>query len=749
MSEINIQLNNCTLKLFCEPNFFKEVDDAEENGEARYQLFEGKEYEYYLEEGFHFDKNPIIKESNIKNNEGRIITGNFVGTLELLICDKDNLFCDTISFEIQSSKTSYRSDYRKMLNDITNYYTELVMLAGSPVTQKFEPTDQDDQRTLYQKFAFVKSIIESEEFEEAINKILYNPVKKWTETIDNKSICSVKRLGRNELRQITSSKNRIKLPNEKSIAGMNSIPKIIQIKSKEDTIDTPENRFIKYVLQTFHSFCDYIHSLSNENARLELESRNCCNKLEEFLCHSFFKQVKQAQFVALNSPILQKKEGYREVLQAWTIFDLASKLTWKGGDNVYNAGNKNIATLYEYWLFFKLLELISELFSINPKDKSNLVKKDDNGINLNIKQGRQIMVGGVYKTPTRNINVRFFYNRTFTHNTDINTRGSWSLPMRPDYTLSIWPGDVSEEEAEKQNIIVHIHFDAKYRVNKIYFQETENEEEFAQEKEQESIGNYKRVDILKMHAYNDAIRRTGGSYVLYPGTEDKTLRGFHEIIPGLGAFSINPNSYDQDSKELKNFLKEILQHFLNRVSQRERKAFYDYEIHETAPTMLCEPMPEPFGEDRNLIPSDTNVIIAYYKDENQLNWIKYNKIYNARTGTQNGSLRLTKEITTAKYILLHSKPNYPQLLLRLNDKGARVISKENIIKNSSYNNLYTPKSSPYYIVFNIEKTEPEKEFINRNWNIIKLIKENYNQIGNQIAVPFGISMELLMKYVNK
>ena len=41
-----------------------------------------------------------------------------------------------------------------------------------------------------------------------------------------------------------------------------------------------------------------------------------------------------------------------------------------------------------------------------------------------------------------------------------------------------------------------------------------------------------------MHAYKDAIRRSGGAYILYPGkTESKTnFQGFHEIIPGVGKF---------------------------------------------------------------------------------------------------------------------------------------------------------------------------------------------------------------------
>ena len=80
------------------------------------------------------------------------------------------------------------------------------------------------------------------------------------------------------------------------------------------------------------------------------------------------------------------------------------------------------------------------------------------------------MIEGVYDMGVRKFNVRFYYNRTFAHtreDTEIFKAGSWTMNMRPDYTLSVWPGEVSMEQAEQEDWIVHIHFDAKYSVSKI------------------------------------------------------------------------------------------------------------------------------------------------------------------------------------------------------------------------------------------------------------------------------------------
>lgn len=748
------------------PDAYLFSTDAVEHCEAEHQLLEGCEYEYRFEDiNICFDDNPIIRPSqDTKESRGRIVTGNYVGTLHLKIKNNQDEYIGVIDFEVRSKKTSYREDYRKMLADITAYYTELLMISSSPVTQRFEPSDEDESITLYQKFAFVKSVIDSEDFEDAIHKILYNPVRKWTETTIEKPISAVKRIGRSAMKQIATAYNRIELDTDIVIdGGVSSVPRQLKVPYKRDTIDTPENRFVKYVLTSFHAFCSGLQDLKHaaDNQRLINEATACCTKLENMLQDGFFKEISQPQFIALNSPVLQKREGYREVLQAWTIFDMAAKLTWKGGENVYRAGMRNVAALYEYWLFFKLLELISEKFELNPKEKSALVHLDKDGINLDLKQGRMIMVGGVFKSKHRDLNVRFYYNRTFAHNNRINERGSWTTTMRPDYTLSIWTGDVSEAEAEKQNTIVHIHFDAKYRVEQIMLLNDYDNREFNDDavddelsevlndiKQDEQIGVYKRADLLKMHAYNDAIRRTGGSYVLYPGTNEKALRGFHEIIPGLGAFPVNPNSFEEDSVAIKKFIDDLVSHFLNRVSQREIRAYNDFETFKNKPNaMLYERMVEPYGENRHMIPSMTNVIIGYCKDENHLKWILENKRYNTRTGTQNGSLRLNDKITTAKYLLLRTEGDNNQTLVRLNDKGPRIMSKEDLMRLAKWNTreLYQP-SNDYYIVFDISENAIEKEYQNIEWDFARMRKDKTLFDGRLSGVPIGISMAELMKY---
>ena len=753
--------NNVKLLVYPQSSNAKVFDEVEpQDGESRWQLVEGEEYEYAFEGDYHFKEHELVRPSKSSSSRGWIKTGIYVGCLTLTVTN-DAGFEAEVSFEVRSVKMDYRTDYKTMLHDITSHFTDLVMMQGAPVTQRFEVDPNENSNTLYQQFAFMKSLVDSEEFEEALNKIFYNPIHKWTGTTIEKDICSVKKLGRQELKQIASSKNRLPLGEGKSIGdNITSVPRRLSVSYKKDTIDVAENRFVKFVLQSFSSFCSTIQQCKNASPRLKTEAELTANQLAGWLSRDFFLDVSDLQTMTLNSPALQRKEGYREVLQAWMMSKLAAQITWKGGDNVYQAGKRNVAVLYEYWVFFKLLDIVKETFHLELKedDEKKLVKTDQDRINLELKQGHTKMIGGQFREASRTLNVRLYYNRTFSTSEQLDKSGSWTTAMRPDYTLSIWPGNIEEDEAEEQDLIVHIHFDAKYKLSRILLNEKEPddthtfEDEDAElseedllmnhEKKDEEKGIYKRVDLLKMHAYKDAIRRTSGAYILYPGSENKSLRGFHEVLPGLGAFCLSPNSIEKDSKEIDRFLHDILTHMLNRASQRERMSYHTYEIYNSEPSVVCESMPEPYGINRSLIPEETYVLIGSYHDEKHLQWILHNQLYNTRTDTRNGSIRLKQEISSAKYLLLHKADK--QLLLRLGDKGPRVMSNESLTK-LPYASLYKP-SMPYYVVFDIAETEPDEEYKDVTWDIGKMIKDGIIKGGHQSAAPEGITMAELMQY---
>lgn len=742
-----------------------EEEDAVDYGESRWQLQEGCTYEYELvsDNGHTYqfmDEDEIVRFSHSPRhpNAGTLKTGIYVGSLSLAIRDTE-LDCEIakVNIEIKSVKAEYRTDYRKMLEDITAYYTDLVLMQGSPVTQKLEIDNDTPQQTLYQRYAFVRSIVESSAFQEAINKIVASPVRKWEETIVERDVSNVKRLSRRNMHQIASSRDRIPVYNGDEIGlphGLNSVPRKLTVAYKRDTLDNQENQFVKFVLRSFSSFCSELRGKKNANDRLKAEIDKTMDVLNGHLSTLFFKQVSMPSQLNLNSPVLQRKEGYREILQAWLMFDLAAKLSWKGGDNVYEAGKRNVAVLYEYWVFFKLLEVISRVFDIDPVSVNKLVKTDADRINLEIQQGKMTMIEGLYDVGSRKFNVRFYYNRTFAHtreDEELDKSGSWTMNMRPDYTLSIWPGEISIDQAEREDLIVHIHFDAKYRVNKIDLgvDDSMNDEQMSEallnEKKEQEEGIYKRADLLKMHAYKDAIRRTSGAYILYPGTVQRRLKGFHEIIPGLGAFCLTPSNYDEELITLQVFLLKIVEHMLDRTSQRERMSYYINNVYNTPSKSVREEMPEPAGDNRDFLPDETWVVLGYVKNDKQLEWIRKTGLYNFRTGTQNGSIRLSRNLVSSRYLLLHAHGESIQFV-RLADEGPRVFRRSDLLRMgypSSDNEK--KKKDDIYIVYRLEPNNTESEWVQYHWQISEVTDNK----GNRSAVPEPVKLSDLMLKAKK
>jgi predicted component of viral defense system (DUF524 family) len=792
------------------------ASDAAENGEAEHQLVEGFLYDYeFNNERYALVKDQIIQPHSRKNYLGTISPNTYVGTLALPVL-KDGKETGSVAVEVRSVKANYRDDYRDMLELITEKCTDLLMQANSPVSHNFETNFNKDNETLYQKFAFIKSIIATDEFAESVHRIVSSPVTQWKETAEQRDVRNVRRFKNCSIKELITGSNRFQLPEDHYLQqyGLQSLPGKITSVRKSDTVDTPENRFVKFALESFLKFCSDINKKATKESRLFYESGLLEKKLESFLHYSVFKEISRPETLRLNSPVLQRKEGYREVLRVWLMFDLAAKLVWKGGDDVYSGGKKDIATLYEYWLFFKLLDLLKSIFDIEPKEISELIKETADGLNLQLKQGYHTALIGVFNTGTRKFNIRFNYNRSFSGQKDYPHSGSWTTTMRPDYTLSFWPYGISEKDAELQELIVHIHFDAKYKIsnlrnviNAVANQDKQTElalitkfdlNEFSweyisemliangfakrknkgalvllcffweepdiesigeitgenytelveiiqqivlnEEKEENRKGIYKNADLLKMHAYKDAIRRTGGAYVLYPGETSLKVKGFHEIVPGLGAFPVRPSKTEDGISELTEFIQDVIKHFVNRASQREKIAYRAYHIYKGKPQKedeVNESLPEIYGENRNLIPDDTFVLVGFYKKEN-LDWIIKSGLYNARADSSRGSLRLGPGEAGAKFLLLHTfDETKTGRLLRITETGPRVFSRQTLIDNG----YPSEPSQNYYLVYKIQNVT-DIELMNQVWDITLL--EKYKQ-GHGSGLPFSVTLSELMK----
>lgn len=775
-------------------NTLFEISDSEieEYGESRFQLLEGRSYNYYfnsLKYQLRETSGLVFNSIRIDVSEGRITPNIFVGSLTLYLIDReDPTFEDYINVEVLATKMnneidkSYRENYRFMLESITEKCTELLMQINSPINQDYEIDFDSDYKTIYQRFSFVKSLINSNNFYESIQRVIASPTTFWKKDDDLKDIRSIRRFNNHTIRQLVTTNNRFDIDKNNYLAktyGLNDLPRKIISSRKIETVNTPENRFIKYSLETYLKFlvdCSIIFA-KNNYSREKKEANNLITELENLLNHPFFNDISRPNTLRLNSPVLQRKSGYRELLNSWLKFSLAAKLIWNGSNDVFDAGKRDIAVLYEYWLFFVLYELFRNKFNLhkhsfaeNPYE--HLIVPTNDGLNVMLKSGKHTALEGIFNSRSRNLCIKFSYNRTFSGGVEYTKKqaGSWTKTLRPDYTLSIWPSDYLEIEAEELEVIVHIHFDSKYKVDqyivkqefKVLSIDTNGKDLLEQEKEDEKRGIYKNADLLKMHAYKDAIRRTGGAYILYPGTESlPPLKGFHEIIPGLGAFAIRPSLQNNGITELSNFIDSVINHLFDRASQREYAAAKTYQIFKTkksafkedniTPNILNEAMPEYFHQSKHekIIPEETFVLIGFCNRIENYDWYKKTGIYNFRIDDDNGSLVLENKVVNAKYLLIREpgKSNVNKLF-RIKSKGPRVL-KGLTLKQKGY---ISDNLKDYYLTIEIENQECS-DFDDSGFNFKEL--DDYKQIEAKIypksaeGIPFAVSIYELMGVIVK
>ena len=413
--------------------------------------------------------------------------------------------------------------------------------------------------------------------------------------------------------------------------------------------------------------------------------------LDEWLGRAFFDSVGDFHFVPLGSPALQRKGGYRELLRWWLRFRTAAELSWHGGEDLFHAGHRDVAQLYEYWLFFELLGWFYRRCAAQhrPPIDELIEGLDENRPNLRLK--KRVQLGpfvGAFVTASRRLNARFAYNRRFDISTDREKPGSWTRRLHPDYTFTFWPEGMEEAAAERLELLVHVHFDAKYRVENIAglfgTEETDDVDE-------EQDGNYKRQDLLKMHAYRDAIKRSHGAYVLYPGRGNSpvTFRGFfHEILPGLGAFAIAPDESGaaQGMEALEKFLDEVLLHLANRTTAQERISYHvseAYRLDEPPVTYGTVKLPETDAyafEFRAPPPAEDMVLFAWYKTEAQRQLAESSEGFSyVRLGRRAGTFHVHPNFARVRHILLRTSGGIVALgLLTLREPGFRVYTRDQL-----------------------------------------------------------------------
>lgn len=294
------------------------------------------------------------------------------------------------------------------------------------------------------------------------------------------------------------------------------------------THDTLENRFVKYMITRL------THKLDDLKARIQRQSRwgreesdanlierveGMMKRLDSTLKSPFWRGIGKLDR-SVHSLVLQMAPGYRD---AYQIFLMVSKGLALQGE-IYKMSVKDVATLYEYWTFLKLGQILSRKYELLSQD---IVKVNRKGlfVNLDVNQTSK----RVFQHPITKEKIILTYQKY--------ERKLPTVPQQPDMMLSI--------EKKGKDYSYHYIFDAKYRID------------YAKGLGQTSfyIPGPMEEDINTMHRYRDSIvmanlesyeRTAFGAYVLFPfGNEDfyKEHRFYKSIDKvNIGALPFLPNA---------------------------------------------------------------------------------------------------------------------------------------------------------------------------------------------------------------
>lgn len=694
------------------------ASQAKAYGEEALQLRERGRYEYRLigkgrnSSDISLQPGRAIEPSQMSGGQeerGLIEPGDYCGRLPLVVIrrgDPEEQPLARGAVEVRSFKMNYREHYRGMLSYIADRAAGLLLDCRSATRLRLDSLWREDPAILEQQLEFLRHILESSVFQGAVNEILRNPHRRLEEEQVERSTTRFFKADKSVARQIGKASRRVPVPEAHPIhSRVSSLPGKIVLRNRVDYLDTAENRFIKMVLTAFRDFLSdvtahltalAVSARDGENRRLLREANRLRGMLDAQLSRAFMPDLGRPTFLPLGSPVLQRKAGYRDLLHFWIQFHASAQLSWNGGADIYHAGARNVATLYEYWLFFQLEGLFREKFSCETPLHTLLVDHEDVPPKLTLRRGIELRtpISGVWsQTAGRSLAAEFHFNRKFS---PINTRiqsGSWTRGMRPDYTISIWPSEYTREDAEQQELLVHIHFDAKYRVEQIkdvLGQDSDDEGIGDPERTETYLTSAKDADLLKMHAYRDAIRRSAGAYVIYPGNAnekkpDVLFRGFHEVLPGLGAFSVRPDAmgHPDGLAAISSFLDDVIAHLANRSTARERVSYHIYEAYNDDTLSESHALPGTWERDlfapefRAVPPGEEMVLAAWYENEAQLAIAGEEEgLYWARLGSRRGALHVHPNLSKVRGIVLRTdKGIVAPGMYRLREPGFRVYTR--------------------------------------------------------------------------
>lgn len=481
-----------------------------ENGTYQVLIISKQNQELYF-----YHEHPILRQaiSRMELSGMSLLTGNLqfqneVGYTTFEVRSGAQTLLE-VTLEIFPVKLDYQKDYRKLLEEVNDEIYNLAFhfirktYLGASIKLEGKPSRAEFYRLMTKHF---------KQFIQAVNRIERQP-HHILETTYVKArgdqLSKTDSITRKYLQKRSQSFMEVK--NGIRIHGKTIMPREGVKPKKELRYDTMENRYVKWMMdRLIHKFADLLGALMNKNKRwkeepdaeLLLRLNQMKQQLESRKNNVFWRSIGRLDRSVM-SLVLQIALGYRDAFQIYLTVSKGLMLQGK----LYQMSVKDVATLYEYWTFLKLGQILSSKYTLLSQD---IVSVNRDGLFVNLEANRTAK--RVFEHPVTKEKIELIYQK---YEKDLPT-----IPQKPDSMLTI--------EKKGKNHRYNYVFDAKYRID------------YAQP-ESYYQSRYKTPgpvedDINTMHRYRDSLvtmsngpyeRTAFGAYVLFPWSDEQSYEDHH------------------------------------------------------------------------------------------------------------------------------------------------------------------------------------------------------------------------------
>ena len=486
---------------------------------------------------------------------GTINTGNDVGWLRLPLryLKEKQLIKQTFSFEVLPTKMLLHEDLPNMYHAIDAVFP---LWRFSLVEKTDQAADRSNKRGSFELMWLANFGALREQFEHGLKVITAAPHKRLQPY--TRHVKAERLKGRVSHKLAERVKQDVK---------SGRTHRRYAITNKTLSVDTPENRFVKHVVQhskkVLSNFEQQLRKASNDASQTRFsasfldELSGWQQPLQKALQQSFLQEVGHFSGLSSESLVLQQQTGYSTVYRVWQ--ELRFYLELFSSD--LSISMRSVADIYEVWCFLKIKQMLEEELDFELKEtKLNKLTTSQ----LYERQLKDGFAGAFTFKRTDGITAELAHEPFFGNKgTDVR---SFTVSQKPDIVLRVETPSTYQSAGRRFTWV----FDAKYRIK------TEGESD---ELSSLNTTDYVPDDAInQMHRYRDALiqledgahnssvaRKTRpviGAFALYPGFFDqhKTSNPYADSIEevGIGAFALLPN--DGGDEWLSGFLRrQILQ----------------------------------------------------------------------------------------------------------------------------------------------------------------------------------------------